>query len=157
MRIMPDPESGAPFGGSAPRAASSSPLLDISNATVRLYKAAFGRGPTHARARFVGTDTLVVLLQETLTVSERKLAALGEHERLRTHRLLLHKVLETEIRAVVEEILERPTLSLISGLDIERDVAAEVVLLAPAPHLDTEAGPEDAAGGNGRINLSRPD
>jgi hypothetical protein len=32
---------------------------------------------------------------------------------------------------VVEEVLERPTLSLISGLDPERDVAAEVLVLAP--------------------------
>jgi uncharacterized protein YbcI len=98
---------------------------------VRLYKAAFGRGPTHARARFAGTDTLVVLLQDTMTVSERRLAELGEHERLRAHRLFLHKVVEDEIRAVVEEVLERPTLSLISGLDPERDVAAEVLVLAP--------------------------
>ena len=156
MRIVPNPESGVPFDGAAPRAASSSPLLEISNATVRLYKAAFGRGPTHARARFAGTDTLVVLLQDTLTVSERKLVAMGEHERLRTHRLLLHKVLEDEIRAVVEEILGRPTLSLISGLDTERDVAAEVVLLAPAPDLEGEASPNGSAGIPGRLNLSRP-
>jgi uncharacterized protein YbcI len=131
MRIVPYPDSGAPGGGAEPRSGSNSPLLDISNATVRLYKSAFGRGPTHARARFAGTDTLVVLLQETMTVSERRLAALGEHERLRAHRLLLHKVVEDEIRAVVEEVLERPTLSLITGLDTHRDVAAEVILLAP--------------------------
>jgi uncharacterized protein YbcI len=108
-------------------------LLEISNATVRLYKAAFGRGPTHARARFAGSDVLVVLLQDTMTVSERKLAAFGEHDRLRAHRLLLHKMIEDEIRAVVEEVLERETLSMISGLDTERDLAAEVLLLAPVP------------------------
>jgi uncharacterized protein YbcI len=131
MRILSGPGDGASGGGSEPRGGSSSPLLEISNATVRLYKAAFGRGPTHARARFAGTDILVVLLQDTMTVSERRLAALGEHERLRAHRLFLHKVVEDEIRAVVEEVLERPTLSLISGLDPERDVAAEVLVLAP--------------------------
>lgn len=133
MRILSAPDESASSGPAEARASSSSPLLEISNATVRLYKAAFGRGPTHARARFAGTDTLVVLLQDTMTVSERRLAALGEHERLRAHRLLLHKVIEDEIRAVVEEVLERPTLSLISGLDTERDVAAEVLLLAPVP------------------------
>ncbi len=138
MRILPYPDSRASADGAERRSISSSPLLEISNATVRLYKAAFGRGPTHARARFAGTDSLVVLLQDTMTVSERKLVALGEHERLRAHRLLLHQVVEDEIRAVVEEILERPTLSLISGLDTERDVAAEVILLAPVPHLEPE-------------------
>jgi uncharacterized protein YbcI len=134
MRIVPYPDPHAAGDGADPRSGSNSPLLEISNATVRLYKSAFGRGPTHARARFAGTDTLVVLLQDTMTVSERRLAALGEHERLRAHRLLLHKVIEDEIRAVVEKVLERPTLSLISGLDTERDVAAEVLLLAPAPN-----------------------
>jgi uncharacterized protein YbcI len=137
MRIVPYPDSGASADGAQPRSGSNTPLLDVSNAIVRLYKSAFGRGPTHARARFAGTDTLVVLLQDTMTVSERRLAALGEHERLRAHRLLLHKVVEDEIRAVVEEVLERPTLSLISGLDTHRDVAAEVLVLAPAPDLGT--------------------
>ena len=133
MRTLTHPEAGRAHDGSEPRSISSSPLLEISNATVRLYKAAFGRGPTHARARFAASDTLIVLLQDTMTVSERKLAALGEHERLRAHRHLLHQVVDDEIRAVVEEVLDRPTLSLISGLDTHRDIAAEVILLAPVP------------------------
>ena len=116
-----------------PGPAGSSPLLDISNATVRLYKETFGRGPTHARARFAGADTLVVLLQDTMTVSERKLAGLGEHERLREHRLLVHRAVDDEMRAVVERILSRRTLALISGIDTRCDVAVEVFLLAPAP------------------------
>ena len=79
---------------------------------------------------------MVVLLQDTMTVSERKLAILGEHERLSAHGLLLHRTLEDDLRAVVEQILERPILSMLSGIDTHRDVAAEVIVLAPAPHLD---------------------
>jgi len=138
---VPYPEDGASGAGFESRSVSSSPLLEISNATVRLYKAAFGRGPTHARARFAGSDTLIVLLQDTMTVSERRLAELGEHERLRAHRLLLHQGVEDELRSVVERILQRPTLSLISGLDPHRDVAAEVILLAPA--IDHDRSPCD--------------
>jgi uncharacterized protein YbcI len=100
---------------------------------VRIYKSAFGRGPTHARARFAGTDTLVVLLQDTMTISERQLAVLGEHERLREHRLVLHEAFEPQIRAVVERILGRPTLGLITGIDTHRDLAAEVITLGPVP------------------------
>lgn len=146
MRIVPPPDGEGSVDRADPRSIPSSPLLEISNATVRLYKAAFGRGPTHARARFAGGDTLVVLLQDTLTVSERRLAALGEHERLRSHRLLLHQVVEDEIRSVVERVLQRPTLSLISGLDTHRDVAAEVVLLAPILDLGLEGSPPAGAG-----------
>lgn len=136
MRLLPHPDGGGVLAGAEPRSSSNSPLLEISNATVRVYKAAFGRGPTHARARFAGPDTLVVLLQDTLTVSERSLVALGEHERLRANRLVLHQAVENEIRSIVERILQRPALSLISGLDPQRDVAAEVVLLAPPLDLD---------------------
>ncbi len=136
MRIVPHPDGDGGVDGAAPRSISTSPLLEISNATVRLYKAAFGRGPTHARARYAGSEILVVLLQDTMTTSERRLAALGEHERLRAHRLLLHKVVEGEIRAVVERILQRPTLTLISGIDTHRDVATEVILLAPPLDVD---------------------
>jgi uncharacterized protein YbcI len=107
------------------------PLLEISNAMVHLYKTAFGRGPTHARARFAGADILVVLLQDTMTVSERRLVSLGQHERLREHRLLLHDTVEDEMRSEVERVLARPTLALISGIDTQRDVAVETFLLAP--------------------------
>jgi uncharacterized protein YbcI len=119
-----------------PGSVATSPLLEVSNATVRLYKETFGRGPTYARSRFAGTDTLVVVLQDTMTVSERKLAALGEHERLREQRLLLRDAVEEEMRALVERILVRRTLALINGIDTRRDVAVEVFLLAPAPELD---------------------
>jgi uncharacterized protein YbcI len=135
MTLVPNPEAGGSTDDGTPlvEPALSSPLLEIANATVRLYKATFGRGPTQARARFAGADTLVVLLQDTMTTSERRLAALGEHERLRANRLLLHRSVEPEIRAVVERILSRRTVALISGIDVERDVAAEVFLLAPMP------------------------
>jgi uncharacterized protein YbcI len=143
MRILPEPEGQAPgLDGASPdgdgHGSASHPLLEISNATVRLYKAAFGRGPTQARARFAGTDTLVVLLHDTMTISERKLAELGEHERLRQDRLLLHQAVEPQIRMVVERILDRPTVGLICGIDTYRDMAAEVILLAP----DRPHGPE---------------
>jgi uncharacterized protein YbcI len=141
MSIRPEWEApdGLPqieFDGSSgyePASRASSPLLQISNATVRLYKTAFGRGPTYARTRFAGADTLVVLLQDTMTISERRLADLGEHERLREDRLVLHQTLEPEIRAAVERILDRTTVGLISGIDTHRDLAAEVITLAPVP------------------------
>jgi uncharacterized protein YbcI len=116
----------------------SSPLLEISNSMVRVYKSAFGRGPSHARARFAGADTLLVLLQDTMTVSERKLVALGAHEGLREHRLLLHQAVEDEMRAVVERVLDRRVLAVITGIDTDRDVAAEVFLLSARTEPDPD-------------------
>jgi uncharacterized protein YbcI len=125
-----------------PGAASSarSPMLEIANAMVRLYKEAFGRGPTKARAAMAGPDVLVVMLENSLTVAERNLLALGESERLRTTRLFFLQSLEQEFRGIVEDALGRRTLALVSGIDPSRDVAAEVFTLEPAgaPTLGSE-------------------
>ena len=74
-------------------------MLEISNSMVRVYKEAFGRGPTKARAYFAGPDILVVLLADSLTVAERNLAAMGEHERLRQSRIFFQHAMEEQFRA----------------------------------------------------------
>ena len=108
-----------------------SPMLEISNAMVRLYKEAFGRGPTKARAQLSGHDTLVVTLENSLTVAERNLVAMGEHQRLREARLFFQYALEDQFRGVVEQALGRRTVAFISGIDTARDVAMEVFTLEP--------------------------
>jgi uncharacterized protein YbcI len=115
-------------------------MLEISNAMVRLYKEAFGRGPTKARAQFAGPDTLVVILESSLTVAERNLVALGEHQRLREARLFFQYALEDQFRGIVEEALGRRTVAFVSGLDSARDVAMEVFTLEPAGNGDPSPG-----------------
>ena len=107
-------------------------MLEISNAMVRVYKETFGRGPTKARAQFAGPDTLVVILEASLTVAERNLVAMGEHQRLREARLFFQYALEDQFRAIVEEALGRRTVAFVSGIDTKRDVAIEVFTLEPA-------------------------
>jgi uncharacterized protein YbcI len=119
-----------PHGGSA--LADRSPMLEISNAMVRLYKEAFGRGPTKARAQFAGPDTLVVILEHSLTVAERNLVAMGEHQRLREARLFFQYALEDQFRGIIEQALTRRTVAFASGIDTHRDVAVEVFTLEPA-------------------------
>jgi uncharacterized protein YbcI len=121
----------SPSREQAPPAAS--PLLEIANVMVHLYKEAFGRGPSKARAQFAGSDTLVVLLEDMMTIAERQLLALGEHARVREQRLFLQLAIEDEKRSAVERILRRRAIACISGSDPARDLAAEVFLLAPHP------------------------
>lgn len=122
-------EVPAAVNGGRPDGATGSPLLRISNAMVRLYKEAFGRGPTKTRAHFAGPDTLVVVLEDSMTPAERHLAVLGEHERLREARHFLQYALEDEFRKVVEEITGRRTLAFVSGFDTKRDVTVELFTL----------------------------
>jgi uncharacterized protein YbcI len=106
-------------------------MLQISTEMVRLYKEAFGRGPTKARAQFAGPDLLVVTLEDTLTVAERNLAALGETERLREARLIFQNAMEDSFRAVVERALGRRTTAFVSGIDIRHDMSVELFMLEP--------------------------
>jgi uncharacterized protein YbcI len=127
-------EDGGP--SSAADARSRSPLLQISNAMVRLYKEAFGRGPTKARAQFVGADMLVVVLEDSLTAMERNQLALDRHARLREARLDIQDAMEDKLRAAVEEVLGRRTVSVISGIDPRQDVSIELFTLEPASDGD---------------------
>jgi len=113
-------------------ATGQDPLLGISKGMVALYKEAFGRGPSQARARFVGPDTLLVSLESSLTVAERNLVAMGEHLRLREARLFLSDKLEGQFRAIVEQALGRRTVAYVSGIDIVRDVTIKLFTLEPA-------------------------
>jgi uncharacterized protein YbcI len=112
---------------------AKSPMLEIANAIVRLYKEAFGRGPTKARAMLAGPDTLVVILENSLTVAERNLSRLGEHERLREARLCFQRELEDQFRSTVERILGRRTVAFVSGIDPRCDVAVELFTLEREP------------------------
>jgi uncharacterized protein YbcI len=115
-------------------AGGRSPLLEISNAMVALYKEAFGRGPTKARAQFAGQDTLLISLESSLTVAERNLVAMGEHQRLREARLFISDTLEDQCRAIVEQALGRRTLAYVTGIDTARDVTIQLFTLEPAGH-----------------------
>jgi len=111
-------------------------LLQISNAMVRIYKDGFGRGPTKARAQLAGPDTLVVTLEDSMTIVERNLVAIGEGKRVREARLFLQDALEDEIRACVERILGRRTLAFVSGIDTGRDISVELFTLEPRTPAD---------------------
>jgi uncharacterized protein YbcI len=104
-------------------------LAEISREMVRLYKEQFGRGPTKARSNFAGPDLVICTLEDTLTPAERRMAELGEHQRLRDTRLYFQHVTETQFCEVIERVLGRKVRAFISGMDTSHDVSAEVFYL----------------------------
>jgi uncharacterized protein YbcI len=100
---------------------------------VRLYKEQFGRGPTKARTDFAGADIVVCTLEESLTPAEKRLAHLGEHQRLRDTRMYFQHVTEKEFCTVIEEVLGREVRAFVSGIDTAQDVSSEVFYLQPRP------------------------
>jgi len=136
-------EDGRPAEG------TGSLLLDVSNAMVHLFKQQFGRGPTKARAAWSGPDVLTVLLEDTFTPAERRLAEIGEHERLRNLRSFFQYASVHEFCEPVERITGRKVRAFISGIDTEvNGLAVEMFVLHPEgsdePSRADHAGPSRA-------------
>jgi len=107
-------------------------LMEISKAMVGLYKEQFGRGPTKARTHWAGPDTLICVLEETLTPAERNLVKMGEHQRLRDTRTFFQYATVREFCEPVEQITGRKVRAFQSSVDTEADgQAIEVFVLHP--------------------------
>ena len=106
--------------------------MQISNEMVRLYKEQFGRGPTKARTNWAGPDTLVTVLEDTLTPAERNLVKMGEHKRLRDLRMFFQYASVREFCEPVERLTGRKVRAFHSSIDTEVDgMAVEVFVLHP--------------------------
>ena len=118
-------------GGNDESERQLSSLAAISREMVRIYKAQFGRGPTKARTAFAGPDLVVCTLEDSLTPVERRMAEIGDHERLRDLRLYFQHVTEDQFREVIERSLGRTVRAFVSGMDTSKDVSAELFYLDP--------------------------
>src|SRR5690349_9863243 len=84
----------------------SSPLLEISNAVVRVHKERFGRGPTKP-VTLVGGDVVVSILEDGYTNPEVRLVEDGGRDEVIHLRQRLHRAVTTEMTAAVERIIGR--------------------------------------------------
>jgi uncharacterized protein YbcI len=109
--------------------AQISRLAEISREMVRLYKSQFGRGPTKARSDFAGPDLIVCTLEDSLTPAEKRMAEMGDHQRLRDLRLYFQHATEEQFCQIIERVMGRKVRAFISGMDTGKDVAAELFYL----------------------------
>jgi uncharacterized protein YbcI len=108
---------------------TNSVRAEISREMVRLYKDQFGRGPTKARTEFAGPDIVISTLEDSFTPAERRMAEMGEDQRLRDTRTFFQHASEPDFCAVIERLLKRRVRAFVSGIDTEKDVSAEVFYL----------------------------
>ena len=109
--------------------AQISKLAEISREMVRLYKSQFGRGPTRARSDFAGPDLIICTLEDSLTPAEKRMAEMGDHQRLRDLRLYFQHATEKQFCEIIERVLGRQVRAFVSGMDTDKDVAAELFYL----------------------------
>ena len=106
-------------------------LSELSNAMVRIYKEQFGRGPTKTVTNYAGPNVLITTLENSLTPAERRMAELGEHQRLRDTRMFFQYASVPDFVETVERITGRKVRAFVSGIDTEQDVSSEVFYLEP--------------------------
>ena len=119
---MPSPQSDHHSAGSRTAA--------ISNLVVRLMSEYTGRGPTRART-YMHDDLVAVLLADTLTKGERRLASDGQSERVLSMRKAFQTTMRDDLVAGIEEITGRKVVAFMSDNHIEPDMALEAFVLEP--------------------------
>ena len=106
--------------------------LAISNGMVKLIADTTGRGPTKARTT-IGRDHVLVMLRDTLTRGERKLAESGFTEEVMQIRRRYQDIMRADASTMIENLLDRRVIGFMSDNHLEPDLAAEVFVLEPAP------------------------
>ena len=105
---------------------------EINNGAVRVLRDYTGRGPTKARS-VIDRDSVTVLLADTLTPGERRLADAGKAEHVLETRHEFQRLMRDDLVKVVEDALDRKVIAFMSTNHIDPDMAVEVFVLEPVP------------------------
>jgi len=103
---------------------------EINNGAVRVVREYTGRGPTQARS-VIGRDSVTVLLADTLTHAERRLAEGGQGDHVLQTRDEFQRLMRDDLVKVVEDALDRKVIAFMSANHIDPDYGVEVFVLEP--------------------------
>ena len=103
---------------------------EINNGAVRVVREYTGRGPTQARS-VIGRDSVTVLLADTLTPAERRLAEGGKGDHVLKTRHEFQRLMRDDLVKVVEDALDRKVIAFMSANHIDPDYGVEVFVLEP--------------------------
>jgi uncharacterized protein YbcI len=120
---------------------SRSPAGEISRRSVQLLREYTGRGPTKART-VINHESVMILLQDTLTKGERELAEVGQADHVLRTRHQFQLVMRGDLVQIVEQETGRKVIAFMSDNHIDPDIAAEVFVLEPGGDSDPSAGYE---------------
>jgi uncharacterized protein YbcI len=127
-----DQQSAARYDQEDHSEGPDSTLAGITREMVRLYKEQFGRGPTKARTAWAGPNTLITILEHTLTPAERNLTQFGEHQRVRDIRTFFQYATVPGFCAPVERLTGGKVRAFLSAIDTQvGGLATETFLLYP--------------------------
>lgn len=113
-----------------PDASSSngSVAAEISRRAVQLLREFTGRGPTKART-VIASDTVAIVLADTLTRGERSLVNMGEQAHVLHTRRNYQRLMREDLVGLVEDVSGRTVEAFFSDNHIDPDYAVEFFLL----------------------------
>jgi len=114
-------------GTTSPRTTAQ---LALNELVARAFRDVTGRGATRVRA-VIGQDTVMLLLEDTLTKGEQSLARLGRHAEVHAIRRAFQEEMSDRLSRGVEQIMGRPVLAFLSANSVDPDYAAEIFVLGP--------------------------
>jgi len=114
----------------APRKTHGDILTEISDGIVRLLKAHYGKGPTHAKT-YYQDDLVVCLLRGGFTAVEETLLDAGRVSAVITQRIEFQEVMRERFADVVEGATGRRVIGFMSGNQHEPAMLSELFVLAP--------------------------
>jgi uncharacterized protein YbcI len=103
---------------------------EINNGAVRVVREYTGRGPTKARS-VIDSDSVTILLGDTLTPGERRLAEGGKADGVLATRHEFQRLMRDDLVKVVEDALDRKVIAFMSANHIDPDMGVEVFVLEP--------------------------
>jgi uncharacterized protein YbcI len=109
---------------------NGSPNAEISRSAVQLLRDFTGRGPTRARTT-INTESVMIVLGDTLTKGERRLAESGKAERVLELRHDFQLVMRDDLVGIVERALGRKVIAFMSDNHLDPDLAVEIFILEP--------------------------
>src|SRR4051794_12037629 len=109
-----------------------STLAGITREMVRLCTEQFGARTDEGAHRVGRPNTLITIVEHTLTPAERNLTKLGEHQRVRDIRTFFQYATVPEFCEPVERLTGRKVRAFLSAIDTQVDgLATETFLLYP--------------------------
>jgi uncharacterized protein YbcI len=113
---------------------------EISRRAVHTLREHTGRGPTKART-VLTTDTVAIILADTLTKGERNLVGMGENDLVLHTRRNYQELMRLDLIRLVEEETDRTVHAFFSGNQIGPDYGVKFFMLEPFPGLGAEGEP----------------
>jgi uncharacterized protein YbcI len=123
------------------QAARGSISAAISNGAVRLLHEYTGRGPTKARTT-VNTDSVMILLGDTLTKGEKTLVEKGDGAAVLQMRHRFQEAMQQDLTALVETETGRQVIAFMSSNHIDPDMGVEVFVLEPSEKSELDGNAE---------------